>query len=47
MDILAVLASLFSPNVLLDASDHTKRVLTLDATVWISEWLADEGYSWE
>ena len=47
MDILAVLASLFSPNVLLDASDHTERVLALDATVWISEWLADGGYPLE
>ena len=47
MDILAVLASLFSPNVLLDASDRNEGVRILDATVRISEWLADGGYPWQ
>jgi len=47
VDILAALASLFSLNVLLDASDHNEGVRILDATVCISEWLADGGYPWQ
>ena len=46
MDILAVLASLFSPNVLLDASNRNEGVRTVYVTVRISEWLADGGYPW-